>query len=110
MPVAPPTPREGQVTNRDPEASVAARFGRAVYGYEAHVADDEGTGLVRSVLVTPADVRDPLAFAWLIQGDEQAAYGDRAYDNAFDRAALAEAGAEARIMHRARRNRPLRQW
>ncbi len=45
--VAPPTPREGQVTDRDPQAAVAARRGGAVYGYKAHVAADEGTGLVR---------------------------------------------------------------
>ncbi len=50
--VAPPTPREGQVTDRDPQAAVAARRGGAVYGYKAHVAADEGTALVRGVSVT----------------------------------------------------------
>ena len=108
--VAPPTPGEGQVTDRDPEAGVAARKGRAIYGYKAHVAADEGTNLVREVLVTSADLHDTLAFASLIQGDEAAAYADRAYDSAANRAALAEAGVGDAIMHRARRNRPLRPW
>ena len=108
--VAPPTPREGQVTDRDPEAAVAARKGGAIYGYKAHVAADEGSGLVRDVLVTSADIHDSLAFAALIQGDEAAAYADRAYDSAANRAILAQAGVRDRIMHRARRNRRLRNW
>ena len=108
--VAPPTPREGQVTDRDPEAGLATRRRGTVYGYKAHVAADEGTGLVRAVLVTSADVHDTLAFPGLIQGDEAAAYADRAYDSAFNRGLLAEAGIADRIMHRARRHRPLRPW
>lgn len=108
--VAPPTPAEGQVTTRDPEAAVAARKGGVVYGYKAHVAADEGTGLVRDVIVTSADIHDTLAFAALIQGDEEAGYADRAYDSAANRALLAAAGIDDRIMHRARRNRPLRPW
>ena len=108
--VAPPTPREGQVTDRDPQAGLAARKGRVIYGYKAHVAADEGTNLVRAVLVTSADLHDTLAFASLVQGDEEAAYANRAYDSAANRTALAEAGIKNRIMHRARRNRPLRHW
>lgn len=108
--VAPPTPTEGQVTARDPEAAVAARKGGAIYGYKAHVAADEGTGLVRDVIVTSADLHDTLAFAALLQGDEAAAYADRAYDSAANRALLAEAGIADGIMHRARRNRALRPW
>ena len=108
--VAPPTPREGQVTARDPEAAMAARRGHAVYGYKAHVAADEGTGLVRDVIVTSADIHDTLAFAALVQGDEAAAYADRAYDSAANRQVLAQAGISNRIMHRARRGRPLRAW
>ena len=71
MPPRPHRPRrEGQVTERDPQAGMAARKGDAVYGYEAHVAADEGSGLVHDVLVTSADTHGSLAFAALIQGDE----------------------------------------
>lgn len=108
--VAPPTTSEGQVTDRDPEASVAARKGRAIYGYKAHVAADEGTNLVRAVLVTAADIHDTLALASVVQGDEAAVYADRAYDSAANRAALAEVGIRNRIMHRARRNHPIGLW
>ena len=85
---------------------MTARKGRVIYGYKAHVTADEGTNLVRDVSFTLAALNDTLALPSLVQGDEAAAYADRAYDSA----ALAEAGVKNRFMHRARRNRPLRPW
>ena len=45
-----------------------------------------------------------------MQGDEAEAYADGAYDSARNRDLLAAAGIADGIMHRARRNRPLRPW
>ena len=108
--VAPPSKREGQVTDRDSQAGLVARKGQLLYGYKAHVASDAGTNIIRSVLVTSADVHDTLAFASVMVGDEAAAYADRAYDSAANRAALADAGIKNRIMHKAARNRPISLW
>ena len=40
------------------------------YGYKAHVAVDEGSGLVRQAILTPANVSDKTPATQLIQGDE----------------------------------------
>jgi IS5 family transposase len=45
-----------------------------------------------------------------VQGDEQAVYADKAYDSEARRAGLRGRGIEPRIMHKARRDRPLKPW
>ena len=54
-----PQPAEGEVSAVDPQASLVRRDGRTFFGYKAHVAVDEGSGLVRAVEVTGADVHEP---------------------------------------------------
>ena len=46
----------------------------------------------------------------LVQGDEQAVYADKAYDDTARRKQLKAQGIEPWIMYQARRNRPLRPW
>jgi IS5 family transposase len=47
----------------------------------AQIAVDQGTDLIRGVVLTGADVGDSLAADALIQGDEAAVYADKAYDS-----------------------------
>jgi IS5 family transposase len=84
--------------------------GKSRFGYKAHAAVDEGSGIVRQVVTTPADVHDSVKADDLVQGDEQAVCADKAYDSEARRAGLRERGIEPRIMHKARRNRPLKPW
>src|SRR6187397_3214695 len=102
--VRPPAGDAGEVSPRDPRAGWTKENGRSRFGYKAHVAVDEGSGLVREAAMTPADVHDS------VQGDEQAVYADKAYDSEARRAGLRERGIEPRITHKARRNRPLKAW
>lgn len=85
----------------DPEAG---RFGQnkegSVSGYKAHIGADEGSGLVRRVAVTPANVNDTTVADELICGDEQAVYADKAYDKKARRARLESQGIFAGLMHR----------
>ena len=60
--------------------------------------------------MTPADVHDSVMGDGLVQGDEDAVYADKAYDDAARRKRLRKQGIEPRIMYQARRNRPLRPW
>jgi IS5 family transposase len=108
--VRPPGGDVGEVSERDPEAGWTKRNGRSRFGHEAHAAVDEGSGLVRRATMTPADVHDSVPADDLVQGDEQAVYADKAYDSEARRAGLRERGIEPRIMHKARRNRPLKPW
>jgi IS5 family transposase len=48
--------------------------------------------------------------ASLIQGDEKAVYGDKAYASEALRTKLAAAGIEDRVMYRAARDTPLKSW
>src|SRR4051794_38684140 len=108
--VRPPGGDAGEVSGRDPQAGWTKKNGRSRLGYEAHAAVDEGSGLVRRATMTPADVRDSVPADDLVQGDEGAVYADKAYDSEARRAGLRERGIEPRIMHEARRNRPLKPW
>lgn len=90
-----------------------ARFGRsskgggATFGYKAHVAVDRGSGLIRSILTTPANVNDTVPADALVRGDEKEIYADPAYDTHARRAGLKAAGVKARIMRRPNKHHPL---
>ena len=75
-------PRQGEpVEDRsDRDASWNAMPEQPLFGYKAHVAVDQSSGLVRQAILTPANVSDKTPFLALVQGDEQAVYADRGYD------------------------------
>ena len=108
--VRPPTGDAGEVSDRDPQAGWTRKNGKSRFGYKAHAAVDEGSGLVREAVMTPADVHDSVPADALVQGDEEAVYADKAYDSEARRAGLRERGVEPRVMYQARRNRPLKAW
>lgn len=100
-----PRMEEGQRSASDPDA----RFGtnnesrRYTFGYKLHVASDEGSGLLRGVLVTPANVQEIDVAMTLVQGDEGAVVADRGYDGGRLHAHLAARGIGDEVMRRARK-------
>jgi len=96
----PPRGKEAQA--RDPDAAFVKRQGKpgSTYGYKAHVGVDQGSGLVRVVITTPANVNDTTPADSLIRGDEAAVYGDKAYDTHARRARLKSLGVKPRLMRR----------
>jgi transposase, IS5 family len=108
--VTPPKGNAGEVSERDPEAGWTKKNGKSHFGYKAHIAVDEGSEIIREAILTAADVHDSQPAASLIQGDEKAVYGDKAYASAALRTKLAAAGIEDRVMYRAARNTPLQPW
>jgi IS5 family transposase len=60
----------------DPEARWTKRGRRSLQGYKAHVAVDRGSGLVRRLDLTGADLHDSRKGGDLIRGDEAAVYAD----------------------------------
>lgn len=96
-------PRPGREAEAsDPDAAFAKREGRggAAYGYKAHVGVDQGTRLIRSARLTPANVNETSVADELIRGDERAVYADKAYQSAARRERLRRAGVRDRIMHK----------
>lgn len=105
---ATPRPRGGQealAQARDTDAAFAKHKGKpgSTYGYKAHVNVDQGSGLVRAVITTPANVNDTVPADALIRGDEAAVYADKAYDTHARRARLKQAGVKPRLMRRPNR-------
>ena len=46
--------------------------GKSHFGYKAHVAVDEGSEIIRTAILTAADLHDSRPAAHLIRGDEHA--------------------------------------
>ncbi len=86
----------------DPDARFVRHKGKpgSTYGYKAHVGVDRGSGLVRAVITTPANVNDTVPADDLIRGDEAEVYGDKAYDTHARRARLKAARVKPRLMRR----------
>ena len=108
--VNPPKGDAGEVSQRDPDAGFTKKNGETFFGYKAHAAVDEGSGMIRQLLTTSAQIHDSQACDALIQGDEAAVYADKAYDDAARRKRLQEQGIQPRILYKARAKKPLRCW
>jgi transposase, IS5 family len=102
-------PRKGEpvAARSDRDASWNAMPETPLFGYKMHLAVDQGSGLVRRAILTPAHVSDKTPFLALVQGDEQAVYADKGYDGWWYKAGLAERGIEDGIMAASYRQRPL---
>ena len=100
-------PKEDRPSN-DPDARFAKRQGKSgsTFGYKAHVGVDEGSGLIRAVLTTPANVNDTTPADELIRGNEAVVWADAAYDTHARRARLKAEGKKPRIARRPNRHHP----
>jgi IS5 family transposase len=103
---APPHP-DGPAPS-DPDAGFTRRKGQPgfSFGYKAHVGVDEGSGLIRSVMTTAANVNDTVPADLLIRGDEAAVLADAAYHTHAREAALKARGIKPRLMRRANKHHP----
>lgn len=102
-------PPSGERSPRDGDAAFGGKPGKGgfTFGYKAHVGVDEGSGLIRSVITTPANVNDTVPADGLLRGDEQRVWADAAYDTHARRARLKAEGRKARIARRPSKHRPL---
>jgi transposase, IS5 family len=104
-----PRMNEGKTSAVDPDA----RFGtnnerrRFEFGYKLHVGVDAGTGLVRALTTTPANVQEVTQAADLVLGDEAAVYADRAYDAGWLHEDLKRRGIADGVIRRRTRYRAL---
>ena len=103
----PRPPRRGQ-SSPDPEAEWTSRGkGDGHFGYKAHIAVDQGSGLIRRLALTGANFPDSYMFEEMVSGDEAAVFADAAYTQAARKAALRGKGVFCGIMSRAWRSHPL---
>jgi IS5 family transposase len=106
-----PAANEEPAERVDPDAAFLKREGKpgVSYGYKGHLAVDEGSLLVRSALLTPANVAETVVADELIlaNSDGGAIYADKAYDTHARRDLLAALGLKDGIMHRPNKHHPL---
>lgn len=99
---------DGDRPSPDGDARFARREGRAgsTFGYKMHVGVDEGSGLIRTVIATPANVNDTVPADALIRGDERVVWGDAAYHTHAREAELKGRGVKARLCLRPNKHHP----
>ena len=102
----------GQAAASDPDARFTRRSGkpRSAYGYKAHVGVDEGSGLIRTFVATPANVpaniNDTVVADALICSDEKQVMADAAYHTHARQKALQARGIKSRLMRRPNKYHP----
>lgn len=86
----------------DPDATMTARKGQrgTHYGYKLHAGVDEGSLVIRRIVLTPAHVNDTVMADGLVCGDEKAVYADKAYAKRARSDRLKAQGIKPRIMHK----------
>jgi IS5 family transposase len=101
----------GGVNPRDPDAHFSRKRDKTYFGYKAHLAVDEESGLVRQAEMTSANVHDSRLGEALIQGDEQGYFADKAYDSQALRETLERRGLVDGIAWKVKHPRyPLEAW
>lgn len=93
----------------DPDARFVKRQGKAgsSYGYKAHMGVDQGSGLIRKVVTTPANVNDTSVADQLIIGDEACVLADAAYHTHERQKRLKARGIKPRLMRRPNKHQPV---
>jgi IS5 family transposase len=97
-----PGSADGERPAVDVDAALTARQGRAGthYGYKMHAGVDQGSRLIRRLVLTPANVNDTVPADALVCGDEKAVYADKGYAKRARRDWLRSLGIKPRIMHK----------
>ena len=103
-------PQGGTVSSKDSEAGWTKKRDEWTYGYKAHLASDEETGLIKKVIATSADVHDSQVFGQLLNGNETAVYADKAYGSKENRDLLKDHDIIDKLMHKGSRGRKQPNW
>lgn len=91
----------------DSDVEYTSRNGAAVAGYKVHVGMDEASGLIRRMELSRIKESDHEHFERLIPAGTERVYADKAYRSRKHEEYLGKRGMESRVLHTARRNRPL---
>ena len=97
--------KDGNTLDEDVDWTV--RKGEAEHGMKVSLSVDEGSEIVRHVVMTPASTSDMQIFCDLVLGDEDKVYADKGYCSWLNSQYLAALGIRDGILHKAARGRPL---
>ena len=77
--IAAPSSTKNREKKRDLEAHSTKKGNQWHFGYKGHIGVDEESGLVHTVMATPANEHDVTIMSELLHGEEERAYGDSGY-------------------------------
>lgn len=83
--IAAPSSTKNTTGTRDPEMHQTKKGGTWHFGMKAHIGVDAESGLVHSVVCTPANTADVTQANGLLHGDETQVYADAGYQGANNR-------------------------
>jgi IS5 family transposase len=92
---------------RDPEMSSTQKNGQWHFGMKAHIRVDGDQGLIQKVKITTAKVHDKTPMNELLDGDEKAVFGDKAYADKEIKKTMRQEGRFYGILDKGVRNRKL---
>jgi IS5 family transposase len=77
--IAAPSSTKNKEKQRDPEAHQVKKGNAWHFGYKAHIGVDRDSGLVHTVVATPANIHDSVITSQLLTGEEETVHGDSGY-------------------------------
>lgn len=77
--ISAPSSTHNQEKERDPEAHSVKKGNQWYFGYKEHIGVDADTGLIHTLETTAANEHDSNMTSSLVQGTEEAVYGDSGY-------------------------------
>jgi transposase, IS5 family len=80
--IAAPSSTKNSTGQRDPEMHQTKKGNQWHFGMKAHIGVDADSGLVHTVICTPANVNDVTQGHALLHGEEQVVFGDAGYQGA----------------------------
>lgn len=83
--IAAPSSTKNAEGERDPEMKQTRKGNNWYFGMKAHIGVDAASGLVHTVIATPANVNDLNVAGQLLHGEERNAFGDAGYQGVHKR-------------------------
>lgn len=83
--IAAPSSTKNQKGERDPEMHQTKKGNQWYFGMKAHIGVDAETGVVHSLVTTPANAADVTQAHQLLHGEEVVAFGDAGYQGVEER-------------------------
>lgn len=83
--ISAPSSTKNSTGERDPEMRQTKKGNNWYFGMKAHIGADAESGLVHTVIGTPANTNDVTQAAALLHGEEAVAFGDAGYQGAAKR-------------------------
>jgi IS5 family transposase len=83
--IAAPSSTKNSTGERDPEMGQTKKGNNYYFGMKAHIGADADSGLVHTVICTPANTSDVTQAEALLHGEEEIAFGDAGYQGAHKR-------------------------